>query len=217
MNSPELVAELPHPAVLLERCRSLAVLDAIFAGRERTYAFDPAWGDGVALASMDNGGGDLYAVVFDPAGVFLYGFDHECDATPWREDDRVHWPGLLDGLPPALARYAAEPAFQLDGFFDATVCAWRETGDDAWRCGPVVFEDGESDGADFLFEQLLDADGTAYADWAEDIFERPVDRAAVAAVFSGAALTPELVHQLNPEADYEEIAREAAALGRRIP
>src|SRR4051794_25639881 len=99
MTVLELVDQLPDPVVLLERCRALAVLDAVFDTRFRTYRFDPAWGgDGVALAEMDNCGGDLYAIVFDPAGVFLYGFDHESDATPWREDDRVHWPGLLDGL-----------------------------------------------------------------------------------------------------------------------
>ncbi|MFJ7785623.1 hypothetical protein [Streptomyces fungicidicus] len=54
------VTSLPDPEVLRARCRALALLDAL----------------------MDNGSGDQYAIAFDPAGVFLHGFGHECAATP---------------------------------------------------------------------------------------------------------------------------------------
>jgi hypothetical protein len=215
MTVHDLVAALPEPAVLLERCRAYAVLDAAL-GQDPAYryhSFAPAWREGVALAGMDNGGGDQAGIVFDPAGVFLYGFDHECDATPWREEPRAHWPGLLDGLPESLAHYAVEPAFLFDGFFDATVCAWRETGDTAWRCGPVAFEDDETDGADFLFDLLLDGSADGYADWARDYFELSVDRGAVARVLSGAPLTPATVAALNPAADFAAVSAEAARLG----
>ncbi|QLE73234.1 hypothetical protein FGW37_18035 [Streptomyces rectiverticillatus] len=215
----DLIPRLPDPEALLAHCKAVAVLD-ITMDRDvpwgGMHAFDPHWGDGVALASMDNGSGDLYAVAFGPAGVFLYGFDHECDATPWREEPRVHWPGLLDGLPAALAAYPAEEAFLFDGFFDATLCAWRETGAGAWQCGPVVFEDGETDGA-WLFELLadgtLEARAKAYAEDAEDYWERPVDRAAVASVLAGEPLTATVVAALNPSADFAAVAAEAAALG----
>ncbi|MEV4443121.1 hypothetical protein AB0K09_29760 [Streptomyces sp. NPDC049577] len=213
MTVHDLVAVLPDPDALLARCRAFAVLDAVFQPAYRRHGFSPAWRDGVALASMDNGSGDLYAVVFDPAGVFLYGFDHESDATPWREEPRAHWPGLLEGLPAALAHYADEPVFQLDEFFDATVCAWRETGASAWGCGPVVFEEGETDGADWLFGTLANGSAEAYAADAEDYFGRSVDRAAVAAVLGGGPLTRDVVAALNPAADYGAPAAEAAAMG----
>lgn len=126
MTVHTLVTALPDPEVLRARCRALALLDALLDPAAPTHTFFPEWRPGVDLALMDNGSGDQYAVAFDPAGVFLHGFDHECAATPWRTWPRAHWPGLLDGLPPSLAHYPEDPEFQFEEFFDATVCVWRE-------------------------------------------------------------------------------------------
>lgn len=216
MTVHELVALLPDPAVLLARCRALALLDTILDPHDPTHSFVSDWREGVDLACMDNGSGDQYAVVFDPAGVFLYGFDHECDATPWRDEPRAHWPGLLDGLPCSLARYSAAPEFQFDGFFDATVCAWREAGATAWQCGPVEFSADESDGADWLFDLLADGSPEAYVSFAEDYYERPVDPEAVRVVLAGAPLTRATVTSLSATADFETVASQARALGYTI-
>ncbi|MBO1414912.1 hypothetical protein [Streptomyces sp. FH025] len=218
MTVHELVAALPGPDELRARCRALALLDSIVsAPYDPDHMFAVDWRPGVDLAHMENGSGDQYAVVFDPAGVFLYGFDHESDATPWREADRAHWPGLLDGLPAPLAHYAQVPEFQFDGFFDATVCAWHETGSAGWQCGPVEFADGETDGANWLFELLTAADGTrAFVGFAEDYYERPVDREAVESVLTGAPLDRRTVAALAPDADFDAIAARARALGHPV-
>jgi hypothetical protein len=213
MTVHELVTLLPGPAVLLTRCRAFALLDAILDAHFPTHSFVPDWREGVGLACMDNGSGDQYAIVFDPAGVFLYGFDHESDATPWREEPRKHWPGLLDGLPASLAHYSAEPEFQFEGFFDATVCSWRETGATAWQCGPVEFAADESDGAGWLFDLLSDGSPEAYVDFAEDYYERPVDRDAVEAVLAGSPLNRRTVASLSSTADFATVAAQARALG----
>ncbi|MFF0298356.1 hypothetical protein ACFYST_33450 [Kitasatospora sp. NPDC004614] len=213
MTVRELVSLLPEPAVLRDRCRAIAMLDVILDGYGLMHTFVPGWREGVDLARMENGGGDLYAIVFDPAGVFLYGFDHESDATPWREEDRAHWPGLLDGLPASLARYAKEPEFQFEGFFDASVCAWREAGDSAWRCGPVEFGPHESDGGGWLFDLVVDGSPDAFVGFAEDYYERSVDRDAVAAVLAGAPLTRAVVASLRASADFDIVAGQARKLG----
>ncbi|MFG2819080.1 DUF4240 domain-containing protein [Kitasatospora sp. NPDC048365] len=217
MTVRDLLPLLPDPAELRLRCRAIALLDAVLDGGSPSHTYLPGWRDGVDLACMDNGSGDLYAVVFDPAGVFLYGFDHESEATPWREDDRAHWPGLLDGLPDPLSAYPAAPEFLLDGFFDATVCVWREHGDAEWRCGSVEFDADGTDGADWLFELLLDGSPDAYVSYAEDYLEIPVDRAAVAAVLAGAPLTRGTVAALSASADYETVATRARELGYSTP
>jgi hypothetical protein len=130
MTVQTLLPLLPDPDALLARCRALALLDFALDADTPTHGFVSEWRDGVDLAWRDNGSGDQHAVVFDQAGVFLHGFDHESDATPWRESPRAHWHGLLDGLPASLAHYPAAPEFRFDGFFDATVCVWRERGPD---------------------------------------------------------------------------------------
>ncbi|MFJ3903275.1 hypothetical protein [Streptomyces sp. NPDC090025] len=212
-----LVASLPDPDVLLARCRALALLDTILDPHAPTHTFASDWREDVGLALMDNGSGDQYAVVFDPAGIFLYGFDHESTATPWRESPRAHWPGLLDGLPASLAHYATAPEFEFDGFFDATVCAWREQGATSWQCGPVEFAADESDGADHLFELLTDGSTDAYLSFAEDYFERAIDRDAVAAILTQAPLNRRTVASLSPTADFARVARQARALGYTVP
>ncbi|MFF4653081.1 hypothetical protein [Streptomyces sp. NPDC001380] len=216
MSVHDLVRLLPDPAVLRARCRAVALLDTILDDGEPMHGFAVDWRPGVDLASMDNGSGDQYAVVFDPAGVFLYGFDHESDATPWREEPRAHWPGLLDGLPAALAPYPQAPEFQFDGFFDATVCAWRETGATRWRCGPVAFAPGETDGADRLFDLLADGSPEAYVAFAEDSYERPCGRDAVAALLAGAPLDRRTVAALSATADFAAVAARARALGHLV-
>ncbi|MFU2340991.1 hypothetical protein [Streptomyces albidoflavus] len=165
---------------------------------------------------MDNGSGDQYAIAFDPAGVFLHGFDHECAATPWRVWPRAHWPGLLDGLPPSLAHYPEDPEFQFEEFLDATVCVWREKNAPTWSCGPVTFTADESDGADWLFTLLTDGTPDTYVAYAEDYFERPVTRTAVATVQSGTPLTRETVTALSPTADFAAVALRARELGYAV-
>ncbi|WP_240138047.1 hypothetical protein [Streptomyces sp. MUM 178J] len=216
MTVQALLPLLPEPHVLLAQCRALALLDFILDADAPTHVFVSDWCDGVDLACMDNGSGDQYAVVFDPAGVFLYGFDHESDATPWRESPRAHWPGLLDGLPASLAHYPTAPEFQFDGFFDATVCVWREKEAKSWQCGPVEFASDESDGADWLFELLTDGSADAYVSFAEDYFERSIDRDAVAAILTQAPLSRRIVSSLSPTRDFAAVARHARALGYTV-
>ncbi|MFB7666609.1 hypothetical protein ACFC1R_22110 [Kitasatospora sp. NPDC056138] len=216
MNVHELVSALADPDVLRARCRAPALLDVVLDGFAPRYDYIPNWRAGVDLATMENGSGDLYGIVFDPAGAFLYGFDHECDATPWREWPRAHWPGLLEGLPTALAHYPAAPELQFDGFFDATVCAWRETGATSWQCGPVEFAPEETDGAGWLFGVLTDGSAEAVRTDAEYYYERPVDRQAVAALLAGAPLDRRTVGALDPAADFEATADRARLLGYAV-
>jgi len=217
----DLAARLPEPEALRARCRAFGVLDAVFSLTYPKYHFTASWREGVDLAHMENGGGDHWDIVFEPAGVFVYGFDHESEATPWRDEPRAHWPGLLDGLPASLARWPEEAEFQFEDFFDATLCIWRETGDDAWHCGPVEFDGDASstDGSSWLFDEIADAaDGDvngsgAYLDHAKYYFERTIDAEAARAVMAGEPLTAELVRALNSGADFAEVAKIARRAG----
>ncbi|MFF3068951.1 hypothetical protein ACFVSN_01955 [Kitasatospora sp. NPDC057904] len=214
MNVHELVPRLAEPDVLRARCRALALLDFMLAEISPRYDYRSNWRPGVDLATMEDGSGDLYGIVFDPAGVLLYGFGYESDAS--RERPRAHWPGLLDDLPAGLAHYPADPELQSDGFFEATVCAWREAGASAWQCGPVVFAEGESDGAGWLFGVLADGSAEAVGRDAEDYHGRPVDRDAVAAILAGSPLTRRVVAALEPALDLEASAARARRIGYSV-
>ena len=139
----------------------------------------------------------LYAIVFEAAGVFLYGSG-----------------------PDSLAHWTREPAFLFQDFFDATVCAWREAHDTtrhhtAWRCGPVEFDQRgvDPDGAEHLLGTLVAGTAAAYAEYARDYFELDIDTDAAAAVFDGRPLTAAIVGALNPDAVFADVARIAVAAG----
>ncbi|WP_433341676.1 hypothetical protein [Micromonospora sp. CA-111912] len=218
MSVHDVARVLPDPTTLRDRCRALAVLDAAL-GHDPAFTyhrFDARWGPGEELASMDNGSGDEWSIVFAPAGIFVRGFDHESPLSPAGNDSGELWPGLVDTVPEAFAACVREPAFSFDGTLEATVCLWRETGDDRWRHGDVVLPADGDDGADHLFGLLTDGTPEAYQDWARDYYERPVDLDAVREVFALRPVTPDLLRRLGARQALDELAGELARIGHPV-
>nr|WP_230417206.1 hypothetical protein [Micromonospora tarapacensis] len=195
------------PAIdeLRKRCKALAVLERIIDGGAPYYAYTCRWGRDEA-ASMSNGSGDEWTVVFTSHGAFIRVFDHESAMSPYRDADHELWPGLLDGLPEPLHPQVAEPAFgdETDQFV-ATAVLWRLTGDDRWHAGEgIVFPplrrpyDFGLDGS-YLLDILGDDIVDRFVEFCGDYYEIEVDRAAVAHVVAHRPLTDAVVRALNPE------------------
>jgi hypothetical protein len=51
------------------------------------------------VASMRNGSGDEYFILFDEHAATIKGFDHETSMSPWNSDPPVIWPGMYDRVP----------------------------------------------------------------------------------------------------------------------
>jgi hypothetical protein len=75
---------LPDIDALRRLSQSLAMLDAIISPQWefRYYSFNSTWGSGEMMASMRNGSGDDYFLLFNAAGAILKGFAHESPMTP---------------------------------------------------------------------------------------------------------------------------------------
>jgi hypothetical protein len=196
----------------------MAMLDAILSPKwqYRYYRFDAGWGPGMELASMDNGSGDAYSIVFSVAGAYVRVFDHESPMSPWAQEPPRPWPGVLDAVPAAFRALTQEPSFtHIDDVQEVTACLWRERDDVGWHAGPVAFPEGydDPDGSGWLLELLLDSTPAAFQRYAEDYYERPVDVAAVERVYALEPLTGELVAMLNPKATMAKLARDLAGIG----
>ena len=90
------------------------------------------------MASMRNGSGDEYSVVFSDAGAYVRGFDHESPMSPYAGDGP--WPGVLDEVPEVFRACVEEPAFcDEDGMPVVTACMWRRAGDDRWQAAWPIF------------------------------------------------------------------------------
>jgi hypothetical protein len=103
---------LPAIADLRGLCRSLAMLDAILSPdwEGRYYSFNASWADGEQMASMRNGSGDEYAIVFSVAGAYVRGFDHESPMSPYANEGEP-WPGVIDEVPELFKSFVEESAF----------------------------------------------------------------------------------------------------------
>jgi hypothetical protein len=107
-----------------------------------------------------------------------------------------------------------EPAWNDAGTLLATACLWREPADDRWRTGDVTYPPGgDPDGADWLFEVVVDGTPEGYVAFAEEYFETDVDLDAVRAVLAREPLTDELVRRLNPHATLDALAEDLAGIG----
>ncbi len=215
MTVHDVASALPDTAVLRERCRALAMLDAIMSPEweSRYYSFDARWAPGEQMASMRNGSGDAWSIVFSSAGAFIRGFDHESPMSPADNGNEL-WPGLVDRVPEVFSGCVAEPAFSFAGTLEATVCLWRQQGDDRWHAGEFTLPSGaDPDGANRLFRVLIDSSPVAYQRFAEDYYETAVDLAAVGEVFALRPLTDDLIRRLNADVVVADLAEDLTEIG----
>ncbi|MDG4807177.1 hypothetical protein O7634_10495 [Micromonospora sp. WMMD1120] len=220
MTAYDIAARLPAIDELRKRCKALAVLERIIDGGAPYYAYTARWGPDEA-ASMSNGSGDEWTIVFTSQGAFIRVFDHESAMSPYGDADHELWPGLLDGLPEALHPQVTEPAFcDETGQFFATAVLWRLNGDNCWRAGKGIefpplrgpYDDVGPDGSGML-DILLDDIVDRFVEFCGDYYEIEVDRAAVAHVVAHRPLTDAVVRALNPQLTVAMAHEDLAAIG----
>ncbi|SEO21868.1 hypothetical protein [Actinacidiphila rubida] len=217
MTVHDVARVLPEIEVLREHCRSLAVLEAVLSPdwESRYCSFDDHWSEEESMASMRDGSGNEYAIVFSAAGAYVRGFDHESPMSPYAGDGP--WPGVLDEVPEVFRPCVEEPAFgDEDGMPVVTACLWRQADGESWSAGTIDFPErgnGDPDGSRYLFALLVDRSPEAFQEWAEDYYEVPVDLAAVRHVFASRPLTEEVVRALNPEIALADLAEDIAGIG----
>ncbi|MFG2039116.1 hypothetical protein [Dactylosporangium sp. NPDC048998] len=214
MTVYDIAAQLPSTDVLRQRCKALAMLDAIIGGVYYTY--DRAWGADEA-ASMRNGSGEEYDIVFTADGVFIRGVYHE--SSMFKYTDGRLWPGLLDGLPAEFQPQASEPAFShLYDTLDASFVLWRRAGDERWHAGkdidfsPADDDEVDADGSwllDILFDDIVEK----YCEYAEEVYEVVLPQSAVGHVVAFLPLTDAVIRALNPEAEPAYLRAEAERFG----
>jgi hypothetical protein len=190
------------------------MLDAVMSPEweSRYFSFDSRWAPDEEMASMRNGSGDEWSIVFSPAGAFVRGFDHESEMSPYANGGRP-WPGVVESVPEVFAACVADSAFSDGGTLLATVCLWRQIDDDRWHVGGVDYAPGEDpDGADWLFEMLMDGTPAGYGRFAEEYHETQIDLSAVSAVLSLEPLTNELAQRLNPDVVVDDLTEDLSQI-----
>jgi len=197
---------LPAPEQLLNRCRALSALDLILSPEweYRYYSFNSRWGPGEKMASMRNGSGDEWWMVFSDAGwTAMKGLAHESPSAGEEPEELSR--ALQAACPADLRGFAHEPAFDWDhtGF-----CYFHPVDGKDWQRANDLTSFGHLESGE---EELLQhVTGTAedYVKFAADYYELEVPLDAVRQVFDLKPITPELIASLNPKTDQNEISEE---------
>jgi hypothetical protein len=212
MLSSRSVDELPNVDELKRISQSLAMLDAIMMPdwEYRYYSFDANWSDEEMLASMRNGSGDSFFILFNSSGAIIKGFAHESAMAAHTADTGEIWPGVLDGVPPEFEAVLNDPALVPE---ETTFCIWRKRGDARWQTGKIKFPEAEDpDGSEELLS-ILDGKPETYATWASEYYERTIPVDAVKAVYAHEPLTQKLVSRLNPDCRFEDLEGDIDEIG----
>lgn len=211
VTAHEVARSLPDIDRLRDLCRSAAVLEAILSPvwESRYYSFSADWSPEEEMASMRNGSGDEYSIVFSAAGAYVRAFAHESVMSPYVNEGP--WPGVLDSVPGVFGSCVQEPAFcDETGLPLVTACLWRGTDDDRWHVGEIDYPDGENDadGAARLFGLLTDPVPETFQRFAEDYYQVSVDLEAVRHIYSLRPLTERVISTLNPGITLADLAED---------
>lgn len=196
---------LPSPDALERLCQSLAILDAILSPdwESRYYSFNKRWDEDAnhRMASMRNGSGDEYFIVFQPEGAILKGFAHESAAA-----NQIL--PVFEGVPPSFTGFLRESAFSID---DTTFCLWN-TGQGWCRAAVNLPRGKDPDGSENLLA-ILGGDPADYVEFAEAYYETSVPIAAVRKVYAHEPLDDASVASLNPDVDLAELEDDIDEIG----
>ena len=212
MISTRHLSALPGIDELKLCCQSVAMLDAIVMDdwEYRYYSFDAHWGDNEMLASMRDGSGDSYFILFNSAGAIIKGFAHESTMAAYATDSGQVWPGVLDHVPEEFEQALIDPAFVRE---ETSFCIWRKYDDSKWQIGKIEFPDEvDPDGsADLLF--MLDGNPKTYQQWASEYYERTIPLDTVTEVYKHKPLTQQLVSSLNSERLLDDLKSDLDEIG----
>ena len=109
--------------------QSLAMLDLILVQEweYRYFSFNSTWDSDEMMASMRNGEGDEYFILFSKNGIAGKIFQKNIEAAQSND--------VLQMIPDEFSSFKTEPAFKLDYI---TCCFWKKYSDNKWCVSPAL-------------------------------------------------------------------------------
>lgn len=175
---------LTNPELLLKQCQRLALLDAILCPEwdYRYFSFNAHWNkdNNEQMASMRDGTGTEYFILFSPQGVVgkLLVLETQLENST----------SALNQVPDVFQSFKTEPAFDLEnasGFF------WYEFSKHEWYQVPSTLQSEPL--------EYLQSDLSYYYNWAIDYYEREINYSVLEQVANNLTINAEQLAILNPD------------------
>lgn len=197
---------LPPAQDLKKRARALAALELIFSPEweDRYYSYDSQWDQSEEVASMRDGCGNEWWILFHLNGwAALKGLAHESPA--WSKGRNALSEDLQKAIPEGYGNFASEPAFVWNStsfayLYPSPEHGWTRVND------YTSFSDLNGGEADLLQHHVEDA--RSYANFVSEYYEREVPVELIESIFNHTPITFELAKRLNPDLDYDAIHEE---------
>ncbi|TAE19256.1 MAG: hypothetical protein EAZ95_02380 [Bacteroidetes bacterium] len=204
MISTQNLSALPAISAVRHTCKALATLEAIVCPEWefRYYSYNAFWDKDAKeeVASMRDGEGDEFFILFNQAGAVINGFAIDSDMNGWVDDNTQEiWEGVIDSVPQEFLPFIQTEPIPSIG---TTFCIWRKHTDSAWQVGKIDFptDDDYGDGSGEMLD-ILDGKPATYHAFAEAYYERPIPLAWIEYVYAHKPLTREAVLALNPSTE----------------
>jgi hypothetical protein len=200
------MVDLPSIPELIQRTKALAALDLIMSPewQFRYYSFNAKWAAGEQMASMRDGSGDDWFLVFHQDGWSgLKGLTHESDA--WSEGGAELSAALQAVIPSSFKTFATEPAFSWD---QTSFAYFREASAKGWTRANDLTPFAQLDASEADVISVFGVGPEAYVTFASEYYEVEIPLKTVTKIYSLAPITREMVKSLNPAISLKDIATE---------
>lgn len=191
------LASLPLANDLERICKGIALLDAMVCEdwESRYYSFNQDWDTSrhERLASMRNGSGDEWFLVFSPKEAFLKCFWHEYQ----KEDEQK----IFEGLPDALVHLVAEEAFS-PGY--VTFGGWSDGQTWVLRGNAKPLKDELA---------ILSGDAKSYQTYVSEVLDVELDLEVIEHVLSGKPVNKRFIERSGVERSFEELQDDLNEIG----
>ncbi len=196
------IKDLPTVSILKKISQSLAVLDAIMVESWdlRYFSFNDKWDIGESMASMRDGSGDEYFILFNQFGAVGKALSKDCNVNPAKKDLDI----ILKKLPSAFKSFTIEPAFSVQ---ESSIIFWCLYKDSTWFSKPI------SENLPLLGFLSSDHHIDNYLKFAEEYYEKKLNRSLVEKVFLHHNLDDRIIRSLNPNMSLKKLTDDLNEIG----
>lgn len=193
------IEDLPNIKKIKKIAQSLAMLDAIVMPEweYRYFSFDAHWDKDEMMASMRNGEGNEYFILFNNDGVVgkLFSKDRPLDTNQTKN--------ILKNIPSKFSSFIGEAAFNMD---DISFCFWNINNN--WSSLPNSTE--------IPYLNFLTGNSKLYKQWADEYYEDDFDLNSINKILEYKPISKEIVQKLNKNITFDNLIEEINEIGYPI-